>query len=171
MKNIITILTLMSLFFVFSFNASAWCDEWTGAFDDNYEYELQNRINDYRARIGVRPLAERYRYYEQSSNAKLKLMLRSGQFSHSPWGISWTKTLNSCGIYPGMGENLVSANAGSPEGAMTAMLGSPEHKRNLEDPSWRFFGVSCAKNYKPMYWQMSSTQMMDGTYCAITFSD
>jgi uncharacterized protein YkwD len=83
---------------------------------------------------------------------KLADDVRCGEFSHTPCGRPWVLGFVKSGYLRGtrsyaVAENLAwgEASFGSPRQILTAWLSSPEHCRNLLDPSWRQMGLALAK--------------------------
>lgn len=109
------------------------CDAPT--FRPDAETALVRLVNRRRAAAGLERLT-RHRVLGGAARNHSRNMARKGVFAHS-------STLAWAGGRPA-GENL--AEAPSPGLAMTAMVLSPDHLRNLLDPEWRWIGVGAADN-------------------------
>jgi len=84
-----------------------------------------------------------------AARAHSQEMETDGYFAHDSFdGTAFWKRIQS--FYPStswgywsVGENLLWSSPGvDAEGALTMWLNSPEHKKNMLDPSWREIGIS-----------------------------
>jgi uncharacterized protein YkwD len=94
------------------------------------ERTLVRMVNSRRAAAGLHRLAE-HRAVRKAARRHSRRMARQRVFAHST-SFAWSKGRPA-------GENL--AQAPSPGVAMTAMVLSPAHLRNLLDPGWRWIGI------------------------------
>jgi uncharacterized protein YkwD len=99
------------------------------------ETALVRMVNRKRAAAGLERLT-RHGMLRGAARSHSRTMARKGVFAHSST-LEWAKGRPA-------GENL--AEAPSPHHAMTAMVLSPDHLRNLLDPGWRWIGVGAADN-------------------------
>jgi len=106
------------------------------------------RLNEARAQHGLRPLALS-RALENAAASHSRSMLQNGYFAHesqdgSPFAARLKRFYNPAGYASwSAGENLLydtgSLDAAS---AIQAWLASPEHRRNMLDPTWREVGIA-----------------------------
>lgn len=94
------------------------------------ERALVEMVNARRAAAGLDRLAGD-RSLRKAARRHSRLMARRGVLAHSAT-LTWADGRPA-------GENL--AQAPSPDLAMTAMVLSPRHLRNLMDPTWRWIGI------------------------------
>lgn len=97
------------------------------------EKALVRMVNRRRAQAGVQRLTGDGAL-RGAARRHSRLMARRGVFAHSA-SLEWAQGRPA-------GENL--AQAPSPGLAMTAMVTSPDHLRNLLDPGWRWIGIGAA---------------------------
>ena len=111
---------------------------------------LVGLIDATRVQHGVRPL-HRSRLLDRSASLKASEIRRCNSFSHTPCGMSFTRTFQIAGYrrHKRMGENLYWGSGGlsSPSSAIAAWLNSPPHRANLLGRAWRELGVSAV--YSP----------------------
>jgi uncharacterized protein YkwD len=92
---------------------------------------------------GNRPL-------NRSSLIKADAVRRCG-FSHTPCGMSFTRTFRSAGYLPAraFGENLAwgQADLGSPLHTLAMWLTSPPHRANLLARRWRDLGIAVERGH------------------------
>jgi uncharacterized protein YkwD len=82
---------------------------------------------------------------EKSSRAKAHLIVRCGEYSHTPCGRPADEVAKHAGYPYGMGENLFlfeSASPASPRAAIGGWLGSDGHRANLFNGRYRAHGVA-----------------------------
>ena len=81
----------------------------------------------------------------RSALLKADAVRRCG-FSHTPCGMSFTRTFQSAGYLPAraFGENLAwgQADLGSPVHTLGMWLASPDHRANLLSRNWRDLGIA-----------------------------
>ena len=81
----------------------------------------------------------------RSSLIKANAVRRCG-FTHTPCGMSFTRTFRSAGYLPAraFGENLAwgQADLGSPVHTLALWLNSPPHRANLLARTWRDLGIA-----------------------------
>jgi uncharacterized protein YkwD len=81
----------------------------------------------------------------RSSLLKANAVRRCG-FSHTPCGMSFTRTFQKAGYLPAksFGENLAwgQGELGSPVHTLQLWLNSPPHRMNLLAPRWRDLGIA-----------------------------
>jgi len=81
----------------------------------------------------------------RSSLLKANAVRRCG-FTHTPCGMSFTRTFQRAGYLPAraFAENLAWGQGalGSPVHALALWLASPPHRRNLLAPRWRDLGIA-----------------------------
>jgi uncharacterized protein YkwD len=81
----------------------------------------------------------------RSSLIKANAVRRCG-FTHTPCGMSFTRTFSRAGYLPAraFGENLAwgQAELGSPVHTLAVWLGSPPHRANLLARTWRDLGIA-----------------------------
>ena len=81
----------------------------------------------------------------RSSLLKAEAVRRCG-FTHTPCGMSFTRTFQSSGYFPAraFAENLAwgQGDLGSPVHALAMWLASPPHRRNLLGRGWRDVGIA-----------------------------
>jgi uncharacterized protein YkwD len=99
-----------------------------------------------RAQHGLRPL-HLSRVLDRSAALKAHDIVRCRVFSHTPCGMSFSRTFQASGYLRGrarVGENLYwgTGSLGSVDRAIGAWLASPPHRANLLSRSWRDVGVS-----------------------------
>jgi uncharacterized protein YkwD len=106
------------------------------------------RLNETRAQHGLRPLALS-RPLDSAAASHSRSMLENGFFAHeSADGSSFSariKTFYGQAGYASWsaGENLIYGTARlDADTTIKAWLGSPEHRRNMLDPSWREVGIA-----------------------------
>ena len=101
-------------------------------------------MNAVRAQHGL-PQLHRVQALDASALLKAEAIRSCGQFSHTPCGMSVTRTFQRTGYFRGrvrVGENLYwgTGSLGSPGMAVVSWLRSPPHRANLLG-SWRDAGV------------------------------
>lgn len=94
------------------------------------ERALVRLINRRRAAVGLRRLSG-HRQIRRAARGNSRRMVRRNIFAHSI-GLRWARGRPAA-------ENL--AYAKSPRRAMTLMMRSPAHRRNLLNPRWRWIGT------------------------------
>jgi uncharacterized protein YkwD len=81
----------------------------------------------------------------RSAYLKARAVRRCG-FSHTPCGMSFTRTFQSAGYLPAraFGENLAwgTGDLGSPVQTLSAWLRSPPHRANMLRRGWRDLGIA-----------------------------
>jgi uncharacterized protein YkwD len=86
----------------------------------------------------------------KSSLLKADAVRRCG-FSHTPCGMSFSRTFKTAGYLPAraFGENLAwgQGELGSPVNALNLWLHSPPHRRNLLAPRWRDLGIAFERGH------------------------
>ncbi len=86
----------------------------------------------------------------RSSLLKADAVRRCG-FSHTPCGMSFTRTFQRAGYLPAraFGENLAwgQGELGSPVRTLAAWLSSPPHRRNLLAGRWRDLGIAVERGH------------------------
>jgi uncharacterized protein YkwD len=105
-------------------------------------------VNYARSRDGVSPLRLNAKL-AAAARMKLTLDLRFGELSHTPGGVTFRHVFDRCGYIAGatywfVGENLAYGRSelGTPAKIMATWLTSPEHRRNLLNPSFRETGLA-----------------------------
>ncbi|EJF90318.1 CAP domain-containing protein [Bartonella tamiae] len=92
---------------------------------------------------------------EQMAQYQANLMAETNKVSHSvKWGQGFVSRLRQFGIRGAAGENL-SAGQKDVSNAYKAWMNSPQHRRNMLDPSFGHFALACASkpnNPKYIYW-------------------
>jgi uncharacterized protein YkwD len=87
----------------------------------------------------------------QSSILKADAVRRCGQFSHTPCGMSFTRTFQTAGYLPAraFGENLAwgQGELGSPAHTLRLWLDSPPHRKNLLGRRWRDLGIAYERGH------------------------
>jgi uncharacterized protein YkwD len=82
----------------------------------------------------------------RSSILKADAVRRCGQFSHTPCGMSFSRTFKTAGYLPAKawGENLAwgQGDLGSPVHTLQLWLNSPPHRKNLLGGRWRDLGIA-----------------------------
>lgn len=86
----------------------------------------------------------------RSSLLKADAVRRCG-FSHTPCGMSFSRTFQKAGYLPAraFGENLAwgQGEFGSPIRAISMWLNSPPHRANLLAPRWRDLGIAFERGH------------------------
>lgn len=86
----------------------------------------------------------------RSSLLKADAVRRCG-FSHTPCGMSFSRTFQKAGYLPAraFGENLAwgQADLGSPVSTLSTWLHSPPHRANLLGRSWRDLGIAYERGH------------------------
>ncbi len=86
----------------------------------------------------------------RSSLLKANAVRRCG-FTHTPCGMSFTRTFREAGYLParGFGENLAwgQGELGSPVYTLQLWLNSPPHRKNLLTASWRDLGIAFERGH------------------------
>lgn len=114
---------------------------------DTYDYneaelKLMDLINDHRESIGLNKL-EKINYISYKSAEHNNYMMENGVVNHDFFQQRSADLINLLGAER-VGEN-VAYNFGTPQGVLTAWLGSPGHKGNIEG-DYTNFGVSITTN-------------------------
>lgn len=110
---------------------------------ENYDYnpselKLMDLINNYRESIGLTRL-EKINYISYKSEEHNVYMIENGVVNHDYFQERSQDLINLLGA-DRVGENIA-ANYATPEGALTAWLGSQGHKENIEG-DYTHFGVA-----------------------------
>jgi uncharacterized protein YkwD len=105
-------------------------------------------VNAVRAQYRL-PQLHRARALDASALLKAEAIRSCGQFSHTPCGMSVTRTFQRTGYFRGrvrVGENLYwgTGSLGSPASAVDAWLHSPPHRANLLG-AWHDAGVGIVR--------------------------
>jgi uncharacterized protein YkwD len=86
----------------------------------------------------------------RSSLIKANAVRRCG-FTHTPCGMSFTRTFRSAGYLPAraFGENLAwgQSDLGSPVHTLALWLNSPPHRANLLARTWRDLGIAVERGH------------------------
>jgi uncharacterized protein YkwD len=105
-------------------------------------------LNETRTRHGLRPLVLS-RALENAALSHSRSMLQNGFFAHesrdgSPFSVRLRRFYSPAGYASwSAGENLLYDTGGlDAKSAIQAWLASPEHRRNMLDPSWREVGIA-----------------------------
>jgi uncharacterized protein YkwD len=106
---------------------------------------LFNAVNATRLHHGLHGLRGSQKL-NRSSVMKAEDIRRCGSFSHTPCGMSFTRTFQQTGYFRGrvlVGENLYwgSGSLGDAPHALAAWLASPPHRANLLRPDWHDVGI------------------------------
>jgi uncharacterized protein YkwD len=113
---------------------------------DQLAYEVARIVNTYRTRIGRRPLQLEFGLM-RSASWKAQHMARFYYIAHfdpaPPVDRSPFERIAACGFSGGGGENIAYGFE-TAHGVVRAWLRSPGHRRNIENPSWRYTGVGVA---------------------------
>ena len=125
--------------------ASACAGATTAAGDEHSRLEaMYCGINVVRRSFGLH-LVRGNRPLNRSSILKADAVRRCG-FSHTPCGMSFTRTFQKAGYLPAraFGENLAwgQGELGSPVHTLQLWLNSPPHRKNLLGGSWRDLGIA-----------------------------
>jgi uncharacterized protein YkwD len=110
------------------------------------EASLLALVNTTRAQHGLTSLSLSSAL-ERSAALKAADIRRCATFSHTPCGVSFTRTFQQVGYLRGhvaVGENLYwgQGSLGSPNAAIAAWLHSPPHRANLLGREWRQTGIA-----------------------------
>jgi uncharacterized protein YkwD len=106
---------------------------------------LFNAVNATRLQHGLHGLRGSQKL-NRSSVLKAEDIRSCGSFSHTPCGMSFTRTFQQSGYFRGrvmVGENLYwgTGSLGDASHALAAWLQSPPHRANLLRRSWRDVGI------------------------------
>jgi uncharacterized protein YkwD len=89
-------------------------------------------------------------HLNRSSLLKADAVRRCG-FSHTPCGMSFSRTFRRAGYLPALafGENLAwgQADLGSPVSTLSTWLHSPPHRANLLGRGWRDLGIAYERGH------------------------
>jgi uncharacterized protein YkwD len=122
-------------------------DDWGTARDD-LAHQVARIVNEYRIRIGVRPL-RLAPSLTRSATWKARHMAHFHYFGHSdpapPVTRSVPQRLAACGFDSSGSENIA-YGYDTAVSVVRAWLRSPGHRRNIEAAAWRYMGVGAAKS-------------------------
>lgn len=127
-----------------------------------FETELLRLVNDHRLRLGLSPLIPATRLGD-AARAHCRHMIDHRFFAHAaPEGLTPAERLTLANVdWSAVGENIA-AGYSTPQAVYEAWLASPEHKANLESPSFTFAGAGYAQDAGPTddfpsvhYWAMA----------------
>jgi len=116
-------------------------------------------VNQHRHALGLAPLHVSSTLTKSAVWKSLN-MAYHGYMAHddpAPFARSVAARLAACGypVYPsgraGGGENIA-YGFGTPAAVVAAWLGSPHHRANIDNPSFRAIGVGVARNAKGTYY-------------------
>lgn len=105
--------------------------------------EMLERVNDVRRREGLPPFARSPLLDKISQKHAEDMLLRSYSGHRSPEGLGPSDRARADGYRWGIGENIAEQRF-SVEEALDAWLESPNHRRNLLDPTCRELGLGLA---------------------------
>jgi uncharacterized protein YkwD len=126
------------------------CDagESWGVRRDDLAHAVARIVNEYRIRIGVRPL-RLLPSLTRSATWKAQHMAHFHYFGHSdpapPVSRSVPQRLAACGFGSAGSENIA-YGYGTALAVVRAWLRSPGHRRNIELAGWKYMGVGAAKS-------------------------
>jgi uncharacterized protein YkwD len=111
-------------------------------------HKVARIVNEYRIRIGVRPL-RLAPSLTRSATWKARHMAHFHYFGHSdpapPVARSVPQRLSACG-FGAQGSENIAYGYQTAASVVRAWLRSPSHRRNIEQPGWKYMGVGAAKS-------------------------